>query len=174
MYTFIYFFVLCYVFIYIFIFMAEPLCCFVLYFIFCFVVLFYFFFMAEHHGFVPPWSWYHIKRNNHQNSAICLCYVCAGLVSFNETNQHNSRTNEQHWFREIWTALGGEWRHCPELCLFLKRGNIYDVHFNGTNWAQINDTSFVWLRWTGVESNITFPENNLVISKQGKWTQCLF
>ncbi len=28
----------------------------------------------------PPWSWHPIKRNNHQNYAIRLCYVCAGLV----------------------------------------------------------------------------------------------
>ncbi len=33
----------------------------------------------------PPWSWHPIKRNNHQNYAICLCYyVCADLCRKNE------------------------------------------------------------------------------------------
>ncbi len=131
--VYMHYFVLC-LFIYLFIFMAE----------YYYVVLFILFFMVEHHGFVPLWSWHHIKINDHQNYAICLCWFCTAktnvfgcLVSFNNTNRHKSSTNK-HQFREIWMALGGEWRHCPGLCLlFLKRGNIYDVHFNGTNkWHQ--------------------------------------
>ena len=38
----------------------------------------------------------------------------------------------------------------------------------GTNRAQTNDTSFVRFRRTGVESDVTASENNLVIYTEGK------
>ncbi len=125
----------CFVFIYLFIYFHgwALLCCFV-YFIF--------------HGWAP-WFCTSVKLAPHKNKwspKLCHLFVliCTAktnvfgcLVSFNNTNRHKSSTNK-HQFREIWMALGGEWRYCPGLCLlFLKRGNIYDVHFNGTNkWHQ--------------------------------------
>ena len=40
--------------------------------------------MKMDENFPPPWSWHPIKRNNHQNYAIRLCYVCADLCRKNE------------------------------------------------------------------------------------------
>lgn len=113
------------------------------------IMLFWLVFYLIFHGWAP-WFCTFVKLAPHKKKwspQLChlfvlrLCWFVLQkqtfvLVWFLLTTQ--TGTNEQHQFREIWTALGGEWRHFPGLCLlFLKRGNIYDVHFNGTNkWHQ--------------------------------------
>ncbi len=39
--------------------------------------------------------------------------------------------------------------------VILRTGNRFNVNLNGTNRAQMNDTSFVRFRRTGVESDVT-------------------